>query len=268
MDRPSLNQAALREHLVGHGPVLTRLDVVDVTGSTNADLLARHGSGEDIAGAALLAEHQSAGRGRNGRSWSAPPRSQIALSIGVDATGVPPSAWGWLPLLTGVALVDAIRRTTGIRPGLKWPNDVLVGDHKLAGILAEVAAPDPVIVVGLGLNVTLTLDEAPDPRATSLLMLGATMLDRDMLADEILRELTGRIGAWQNAPGPDATLVDDYRRHNLTFGTPVRAILPGGREITGTATDVDASGQLLIDTGTQTVTVSAGDVTHLRPADN
>ena len=78
------------------------------------------------------------------------PRSQIALSVGVGADGVPPEAWGWLPLLTGVALVDAVRATTGIEAGVKWPNDILVGTGKLAGILAEVAAPDPVIVVGLG----------------------------------------------------------------------------------------------------------------------
>ena len=183
MDRAPLNLASLREQLAGLP--LRRLDIVGETGSTNADLLARHAAGEDISGAVLLAEDQSAGRGRNGRSWSAPPRSQIALSIGVSAAGVSPSAWGWLPLLTGVALVDAIRETTGIEAGVKWPNDVLVGTGKLAGILAEVASPEPVIVVGLGLNVTLTPAEAPDPRATSLQMLGASMLDRDVLAAKL-----------------------------------------------------------------------------------
>ena len=243
-----------------------RIDVVDATGSTNADLLARHAGGEDITGAALLAEHQSAGRGRNGRSWSAPPRSQIALSVGVSAAGVPPDAWGWLPLLTGVALVDAIRTSTGIRAGVKWPNDILVGTGKLAGILAEVAAPDPVIVVGLGLNVTLTAEEAPDPRATSLQMLGAEMLDRDALVIAILDQLSTRIERWQRTPGPDRTLVEDYHAHSLTVGSRVRAILPGNHEIIGSAVEVDASGRLLIDTGTEVVTVSAGDITHLRPA--
>ena len=163
MARDPLNLASLRVQLVGADGPLKHLDVVQTTGSTNADLLARHAAGEDIRGAVLLAEHQSAGRGRNGRSWSAPPCSQIALSIGVAANGVPAEGWGWLPLLTGVALVDAIRDSTGIEAGLKWPNDILVGTGKLAGILAEVAAPDPIIVVGLGLNVTLTAEEAPDP---------------------------------------------------------------------------------------------------------
>jgi len=244
-----------------------RVDVVDETGSTNADLLARHAAGEDIRGAVLLAEHQSAGRGRNGRSWSAPPRSQIALSIGVGADGVPPQGWGWLPLLTGVALVDAVKATTGIDAGVKWPNDVLVGTGKLAGILAEVGSPDPVIVVGLGLNVTLTAEEAPDPRATSLQMLGATQLDRDALAAAILRALTTRIEKWQAAQGPDPTLVEDYRRRSATLGSRVRALMPGDQEITGTAVDVDDLGRLRIDSGTEIVTVSAGDITHLRPAD-
>ena len=262
MDRAPLNLASLRDQLAGR-----RLDIVETTGSTNADLLARQAAGEDIAGAVLLAEHQSAGRGRNGRSWSAAPRSQIAVSIGVSAAGVPPSAWGWLPLLTGVALVEAIRDTTGIEAGVKWPNDVLVGTGKLAGILAEVASPDSVIVVGLGLNVTLTPEEAPDPRATSLQMLGASMLERDVLTATIVRDLTSRIQRWQSEHGPDPTLVEDYRTRSLTLGARVRAVLPGDREIIGTATQVDDIGRLLIDTDTEVVTVSAGDITHLRAAD-
>ena len=264
--RAALDVVRVRHDLVGPGRPLTRLDVVETTGSTNTDLLARHSAGEDIDGAVLIAEHQSAGRGRNGRAWSTPPRSQIALSVGIAARDVPTTAWGWVPLLTGVAVVEAVRATTGVDANLKWPNDVLVGEGKLAGILAEVAAPDPVIVVGLGLNVTLTAEEAPDPRATSLLMLGSTMLDRSALLGAVLAELTARIDRWRSAGGPDTTLVADYRRRSVTLGTRVRALLPGDREIIGVATDLDESGQLSIDTGAQTVTVSAGDITHLRPA--
>ena len=242
--RVALDIAGVRRDFVGPGLPLRRLDVVTTTGSTNADLLARHSAGEDIRGAVLVAEHQTAGRGRNGRSWSAPPRSQIALSAGVSAAGVVQEAWGWLPLLTGVALVDAVRATTGVEPGLKWPNDVLVGAGKLAGILAEVAAPDPVIVVGLGLNVTLTADEAPDPRATSLLMLGSSMLDHSALLGSILAELIARIEKWRLAGGPDASLVDDYRRHSLTLGTRVRASMPGDRQVTGVACGIDDLGRL------------------------
>jgi len=264
--RARLDVTAVRRDLVGPHLSWRRLDVVETTGSTNADLLARHGAGEAIDGAVLIADPQRAGRGRNGRTWSTPARSQIALSVGIAARGVPPAVWGWIPLMTGVAVVDAIRATAGVDAKLKWPNDILVGEGKLAGILAEVAAPDPVIVVGLGLNVTLTADEAPDPRATSLLMLGSTMLDRSALLGAVLAELSARIDRWRAAGGPDAPLVEDYRRLSSTLGTRVRATLPGDREIVGIATDLDDSGQLSIDTGAQTVAVSAGDITHLRPA--
>ena len=266
--RARLDIAAICRDLVGPNMPFHRVDVVETTGSTNVDLLARHAAGEDIDRAVLIAEHQSAGRGRNGRAWSTPPRSQIALSMGIAARGVPTTAWGWVPLLAGVAVVDAVRATTGVDAKLKWPNDVLVGEGKLAGILAEVAAPDPVIVVGLGLNVTLTADEAPDPRATSLFMLGSTMLDRSALLGAVLAELSVRIDRWRSARGPDALLVEDYRRLSSTLGTGVRATLPGDREIVGVATDLDESGQLIIDTGAQTVAVSAGDITHLRPVDD
>lgn len=266
--RPPLDVSGVRDDLVGPDRAIRCLEVVDSTGSTNADLLSRHADGEDIVGAVLVAEHQSAGRGRQGRSWSTPQRSQVALSIGVGAHRVPPASWGWLPLLTGVAVADAVGATTGIRAGLKWPNDILVGDRKLGGILAEVASPAAVIVVGLGLNVTLTAfeieDAAPEAHATSLLMLGSTMLDRTALLASVLAELTARIDRWQAAGGPDPQLVADYRDRSVTLGTRVRAILPGGREIVGTATDLDESGHLHLDTGTQTVAVSAGDITHLR----
>ena len=264
--RPDLDVARVRRDLVGPGRALRRLDVVETTGSTNADLLARHAAGEDISGAVLIAEHQSAGRGRQGRHWSTPPRSQIALSVGVDADGRPPSTWGWLPLLTGVAVADAVAAITGISPGLKWPNDILVGERKLGGILAEVASPAPVVVIGLGVNVTLTAPEIEHvaPHATSLLMLGSTMLDRTALLGAILAELSARIDRWRSV-GPDQRLVGDYRARSTTLGTRVRALLPGDREIVGTAVDLDALGHLHVDTGAQTVTISAGDITHLRP---
>jgi BirA family biotin operon repressor/biotin-[acetyl-CoA-carboxylase] ligase len=238
-----------------------RIDVVTETGSTNADLLARAAAGEDIDGAVLIAESQTSGRGRHGRSWSTPPRSQVALSVGVGVGDVAGDAWGWLPLLTGVAVVDAVAEVANVAAGLKWPNDVLVGTGKLAGILAEVAAPAPVVVVGLGLNVT----EAPDPAATSLSRLGATV-DRPVLTDAVLRHLAARIGDWRAAGGADAALAADYRARSVTIGNRVRASLPGDRVIEGLAADVDDLGRLRIDTGDDVVTVSAGDITHLRPA--
>lgn len=261
--RDALDATALGDHL---GSRWRRVDVVAETGSTNADLLARAAAGEDIADTALLTDFQNAGRGRHGRQWSAPPRSQLAMSIGVATDGVPSEAWGWLPLLTGVAVVDAVAAVCPAPVGLKWPNDVLSGTGKLAGILAEVAAPSARIVVGLGLNVSLTAEEAPDPRATSLTLLGAGGVDRTALAAAILDGLAERVQRWRAAGGADDTLVRDYRNHSLTLGTDVRATLPGDRALVGVATDIDAFGRLVIDDGTSATTVAAGDITHLRPA--
>jgi BirA family biotin operon repressor/biotin-[acetyl-CoA-carboxylase] ligase len=265
VQRPPLDAAALRDGLVGPGLPWRRLDVVAETGSTNADLIARAADGADIDGSVLLAEYQTAGRGRHGRHWLAPPRAQIALSVGVGAPSVPRSGWGWLPLATGVAVADALTAMAGVTAGLKWPNDVLVDGGKLAGILAEVAAPAPVIVLGLGLNVTLTADEAPDPVATSLLMLGSSATDRNTLARRILRELATRMDAWRAAGGADPALVADYRRYSLTLGSRVQAKLPGDRELVGLAQSVDEMGRLCVDTGGETVAISAGTIRHLRP---
>lgn len=250
------------------GAFWRRIDAVAETGSTNADLLARAAAGEDIDGCALIADYQSAGRGRHGRRWAAPPRSQVSLSAGVSLEGVPPAEWGWLPLVTGLAVVEALDETTGVAARLKWPNDVLVGDGKLAGILAEVAAPVPAVVVGIGLNVTMTAAEAPDPNATSLRMLGAAVTERQAIAAAVLRHLGARLAAWRAAGGHDAQLVDGYRARSCTLGTRVRATMPGERVVEGIAQAVDALGRLRIDTGADEVTVSAGDITHLRRLDD
>jgi BirA family biotin operon repressor/biotin-[acetyl-CoA-carboxylase] ligase len=267
--RTPLDAAALRAELIGTGLGWRKLDVVEETGSTNADLLARAAAGTDIAGAVLIAEHQTAGRGRHGRSWSAAPRAQITMSVGVSVVDVPTEGWGWLSLAAGVAVVDALAPLLdgiGVRAGLKWPNDVLAGQPdspgKLAGILAEVVRP--VVVIGLGLNVTQASEEVDGPGATSLLDLGVPAPDRDQLVRRLLRELGGRIVGWRAARGADWQLAADYRARSLTIGTRVRAQLPGGKEIVGTATAVDDQGRLCLETGNETVVVYAGDVVHLR----
>jgi BirA family biotin operon repressor/biotin-[acetyl-CoA-carboxylase] ligase len=271
--RPPLDEAALRAEVFGDPSYWRQLDVVEQTGSTNADLLARAATGVDIDGAVLIAEHQTAGRGRHGRTWSASPGAQITMSVGVRVDGIPTAGWGWLSLATGLAVVDAVATVTTVEAGLKWPNDVLAGGAKLAGILAEVV--HPFAVVGIGLNVTEAPADVAGPGATSLLDEGVEQPDRDLLVRRLLRELGERINAWRAAGGADARLADDYRARSLTIGARVRAELPGGTEVVGVARDIDDQGRLCLETweaagaraaakSGQTFTVSAGDVVHLR----
>jgi BirA family biotin operon repressor/biotin-[acetyl-CoA-carboxylase] ligase len=266
---PPLDEAALRAEAIGGPSYWRELDVVEQTGSTNADLLARAAEGVDIDGAVLIAEHQTAGRGRHGRSWSASPRAQITMSVGVRVDDVPTAGWGWLSLAAGLAVVDAVATVTTVEAGLKWPNDVLAGGGKLAGILAEVT--QPYAVVGLGLNVTQVPAVVDGPGATSLVEQGVAQPDRDLLVGRLLRGLGERIAAWRDARGSDSQLANDYRARSLTIGARVRAELPGGREVTGIARDIDEQGRLCMEIWAadaaksgQLVVVSAGDVVHLR----
>jgi len=256
--RPSLHRTTLRDSL---RPPWRYVEVVDETGSTNADLIARANAGEDVDGVVLIAEHQTAGRGRSGRTWSAAPRAQLTLSAGVAAVAVPMPAWGWLPLAAGLAVADTVKEI-GVDAALKWPNDVLAGDGKLAGILSEVAGQT--IVVGIGLNVTLRAGEVDEPAVTSLADLGVADPDRTALAARLLRRLGERVTGWRTG---DHQLMADYRSQCTTVNASVRAVLPDGREIVGTALSVDDHGRLRIETHAQAdvVAVTAGDVVHLRP---
>ncbi|NNH70287.1 biotin--[acetyl-CoA-carboxylase] ligase [Nocardia uniformis] len=262
MDRAPLDIEQLRRE-TAESPDLgffTGIDVVESTGSTNADLVAR-AADPGVDRLVLIAEAQERGRGRHERVWVSPPRAQIAMSVLVRLPGIDPEVLGWLPLLTGVAVVDAVRETAGVDAALKWPNDVLVDGRKLAGILAEVAAaaPDPAVVMGVGLNVSLTEAELPVPHATSLTLLGGKA-DRTQLVLSILREFARRFAAWQAAGWDVTELAAVYRERCATLGVQVRAELPGGEVLTGIATDIDEHGRLLIGASA----VSAGDVTHLR----
>lgn len=258
----ALDGDALRAGIAAGPGVWRRLDIVEVTGSTNADLIARAGAGEDITGAVLLAEHQTAGRGRGGRSWAGVAHGQIIVSVGIAADGVDEQRWGLVPLLAGIAVVDTLS-ASGIAAGLKWPNDVLVGGAKIAGILAEVASPKPVIVLGIGLNVAVRPEEIGQPQSTSVYQLGVEA-ERTDLAGTLLAELGARVAQWR--AGDADTLLTDYRARSATLGAQVRAQLPGGRDIVGTAAAIDAQGRLCIGTETGTEVVSAADIVHLRPA--
>ncbi|MDQ1036505.1 BirA family biotin operon repressor/biotin-[acetyl-CoA-carboxylase] ligase [Streptomyces sp. V3I8] len=273
LDRPPLNGMALRRALVRDGGLWSDVQVVARTGSTNSDLVRLATDGKAEEGAVLVAEEQDAGRGRLDRRWTAPARSGLFFSVLLKPAGVPVERWGWLPLLTGVAVATGLSRSAGVDTALKWPNDLLVtvegAERKAGGILAERAGADAV-VVGVGINVTLRADELPVPGAGSLALAGAVTTDRDTILRSVLRSLEQEFVKWRDMRGDPAAsgLQDTYAAGCATLGRRVRAELPGDRSITGEAVAVDGDGRLVLATeeGVQQP-VGAGDIVHLRPAD-
>ena len=272
LDRPPLNAAALRRGLVQESGLWREVEVVQSTGSTNSDLVALAGAGKAGEGYVLVAEEQTSGRGRLDRQWTAPARSGLFFSVLLKPAEVPVARWGWLPLLTGVAVATGLSRSAGVDTALKWPNDLLVSiggeERKAGGILAERAGDDGV-VIGVGINVTLREDELPVPQAGSLALAGAVSTDRDPLLRAMLRSLEEWYGRWRDAGGDPSVsgLQETYAAGCATLGRTVRAELPGDRSITGEAVAVDGDGRLVIATedGVQEP-VGAGDIVHLRPA--
>lgn len=262
LDRPPLDAAALQAALVRDSRLWRSVEVAGEVGSTNADLAARAADGAP-EGTVLAAEHQAAGRGRLDRTWTSPPRAGLTVSV-LLRPDVPAARRGWLPLLTGVALAEAVGEVSGVRTSLKWPNDLLAADGaKLAGILAETAGG--AVVVGTGLNVTTRREELP-PTGTSLALVLGAPVDRAPLLLAFLRGLERRYLAWTAALGdPVASgLAGDYLAWSSTVGAEVAVSLPDGSQVAGTATAVDWDGRLVLDTGAGTVELASGDVQHVR----
>jgi BirA family biotin operon repressor/biotin-[acetyl-CoA-carboxylase] ligase len=302
LNRPPLNEHSLQRALMvpgisfgGHG--VAALRVLPEVDSTNTALLAAGADGAPH-GSVVVAEAQTAGKGRLGRTWVAPPRSGLFLSI-LLRPEVPPARWGWLPLLAGVAAQSAVSRIAELDVSLKWPNDLIVPEpagaapgtasdgtsdaaatasaadsgygvgRKLGGILAEQGgtAAQPYVVVGIGINVTLRADELPAPHATSLTLAGAKVTDRDTLLRAVLRSFGSWYTDWAEAGG-DAErcgLAAAYRAACATLDRPVRAQLPGGGTVSGQAIDLDPEGRLIVRTADGASTpIGAGDVVHLR----
>lgn len=260
-----LDQGRLAEELPSLNGPWTAVQVVPQTGSTNADLLewAERGLAE---GAILAAEEQTAGRGRLGRSWATPPGAALAFSILLRPDAIPPAKRGWLPLIAGIATATGVRMLTGLDARLKWPNDVLIGDRKLAGILAE--ASGEAVVIGVGLNVSTALEDIPTGPGglppTSLLAQDRPV-DRNVLLIEVLRSF----GQWYKTliQDPDTertSLLAQYAKLSATVGREVRVELPGGQALAGVATGIDADGHLLVEADGGTSAIAAGDVIHVR----
>jgi BirA family transcriptional regulator, biotin operon repressor / biotin---[acetyl-CoA-carboxylase] ligase len=261
--RPLLSASELREALVTPGRLWRDVRVVAETGSTNSDLLAEARGGL-AEGGVLVAESQTAGRGRMGRHWVSPPGSSLTFSVLLRPAVVAPASRGWAPLLAGVAVARAVGAETGVAARLKWPNDVQVDGAKLAGILAEQAGD--AIVVGIGINVSGGRDELPVADATSLALAGAAGTAVSGLLVGVLGEMERWYLAWAGARGDAIScgLHQEYQRLCGTLGRQVRVSLPGGRTVDGLAAEVDGAGRLVVSSGSGLVPVSAGDVVHVR----
>jgi len=241
---------------------------VEATGSTNADLLAAAAAAGAPEGSALVADHQRAGRGRLGRQWLTPPGSALAVSVLFRPPAAARDRLGWLPLLSGLAVLDALDALApGVGAALKWPNDVLVGAGdgaaKVAGVLVQAEPGAGAVVVGIGVNVSTPAADLPvGVAATSLAAAGADV-DRESLLQALLGRLGERYASWVDGTAP----LDDLRARCSTLGRDVVVDRPGG-PLAGRAVDVDVAGRLLVRRADGTTeALDAGDVTHLRAAD-
>jgi BirA family biotin operon repressor/biotin-[acetyl-CoA-carboxylase] ligase len=285
-----LSAAAIAQAAVVAGVKLPPAVTNEVTSSTNdqASQLA-------LAGAPIwtivTAEQQSAGRGRLDRSWESRAGDGLLFSVVLRPSAeLPVAAYGWLPLMAGVAIARAVA-ALGVDAALKWPNDLIIdgdaydgspGPRKLAGILAE--RVEGAVIVGVGLNVCSAQGDLPIPAATSLRIeaggidaegvgtegvgAGAGIVDRAAL-------LVSCVAQWQvlwtdflaaNGDANASGLAQAYRKLCATLGRTVRADIAGTDPVVGIASDIDSQGHLIIDSDLTRTTVAAADIRHLRRA--
>lgn len=258
---PPPDSAALTEALVGPGSPWTSIAVLAESPSTNADLTAAARRGAE-AGLVVMTDNQTAGRGRLDRAWTTPPGVSMACSVLLRPNGVPAERWPWLSLMTGVGLVDGIRAVCDVPVRLKWPNDVLVGERKLCGLLAErVETPtEPAVVLGFGINVSMGADELPVDTATSLLLEGAEVSKTELMI-QVLHALAEAYRLWREAPDE---LAARYAERCRTIGLDVRIQTGNHGDFEGHALGIDPAGGLIVRTPAGERTFSAGDVVHLR----
>jgi BirA family transcriptional regulator, biotin operon repressor / biotin---[acetyl-CoA-carboxylase] ligase len=259
----------LDEHLLSVELALTpdlTLELLPESPSTNqvAADRAREGAPDGLL---VVADHQTAGRGRLDRTWETPAGAAITFSL-LLRPSVPPAAWPWLPLLTGHTVSKALA-SFGYETRVKWPNDVLIDDRKVAGILVERIETDagPAAVVGVGINVSTPAEDLPVPTATSLAVAHPDLTPtREGVLLGVVAAVREGYDAWQVGGSEAATrLASSYVAHCATVGQDVRVDLPGGTAISGRAVDVDPDGRLVVETAGGVEKVGAGDVVHVVP---
>lgn len=249
MPRAPLDQSQIAASLSQYW----RVSVVDLTTSTQEDLLEKVSSRQVRNGDVIVADFQSAGRGRLDRTFIAPPSTSLLFSLYLNPKR-PRSEWGFLPLLAGLSVAEALNQISATVL-IKWPNDLLINDNKVGGIISTIQGDG--IVIGIGINVSMSSKQLPVPTATSLALEGFSILDRNTLLSRILTMLEDNFGQWDEG----SSLSDRYLALSATLGCNVRIESPNGQIILSKAISIDEQGQLHLEDGQ---IVSVGDVIHLR----
>ncbi len=238
---------------------------VSSTGSTISDLIAQ--AAELVDFSVLITDEQMSGRGRSGRSWEAPSGSSMMASVLLRPNSVAATQFSWLPLIAGLSLANAVSSFGGAKRAMvKWPNDVLIGDFKVAGVLSE-ALPDlSGVVIGTGLNIFQSREQLPVETASSLSVEGIAVPSIDAVLAEYLKHLRRNYDDFISCRGELAgtDLLQAIKNSCATIGRAVRVILPGDKEILGEAIDIDDLGRLVVAHDGKHTTVSVGDIVHLR----
>lgn len=250
MLREALNESAMNATLRGS---YWRVSVFQSVTSTQIELIGK----ENLQhGDVFVTEYQSAGRGRLDRTFEATKSSALLFSLYLEPKRSK-LEWSAIPLLAGLSLVNALKNLDEkVITNLKWPNDLLIGDKKLAGILAEARADG--VIVGIGLNVEMAKSELPVPTATSLTLESFTELNRNVVLPEILKSLALTIELWESG---SSIAFEQYRQVSSTLGKEVEVHLPSGEILKSRAMGINEMGELQLASGAR---VNVGDVIHLR----
>ena len=232
-----------------------RVSVVEVTGSTQDDLVEKVEAGSALAKSVIVAEYQSAGRGRLDRTFIAPQSSALTFSLYIEPK-VNRDEWSFIPLLAGLSMQEALTSLDeNAEVGIKWPNDLLINEKKIAGIISQATAKG--VVIGIGINVGMTTDELPVDHATSLALQEFSELNRNVILATFLNYFEVNLQLWELGQ----TFTAQYRLASVTLGRQVEVTLPGGEIVRAEATGVSDTGALALNNGRE---ITVGDVIHLR----
>jgi BirA family biotin operon repressor/biotin-[acetyl-CoA-carboxylase] ligase len=229
-----------------------RVSVVELTSTTQGDLVQRVRDGNARIGDVITAEFQSAGRGRLDRTFEAPRGTALLFSFYIEPQRNRDD-WGWIPLIAGYSVAKTLH---AFHATVKWPNDILINHKKVSGLIAEVVGNG--LVIGIGINVGMSENQLPVDTATSLLVEGGVDLTRDEILSEVLEEFEEHFVQWDQGIDEVQAL---YVHLCSTLGKEVRVEYPGGATHLAIAESISDIGALVLDDG---VHVQSADVIHLR----